>query len=57
MFTCKQKATRIKNEVNKVKLNTKKRRQKIADKQMHFLSKMKMMDSLSRTSVPGLNGV
>jgi len=54
MFTCKQNNTRIKNEVNKIKLNAKKRRQKRVDKNMHYFAKMKMMDSLNRSIVTGV---
>ena len=49
----KQKVTRIKNEINKKKLNAKNERQKRIDRHWYILSKLKMMGRLDRCQTTG----
>ena len=53
MMMCKQKATKIKNEINKKKLNAKDEQQKRTDRHWYTLSKLKVMENLNRFVVHG----
>jgi len=49
----KQKVTRIKNEINKRKLNKKEERQKRNDRHWYTLSKLRMMGNSSHSVMHG----